>query len=168
MIHVLFVHLADTFHRAFCTIVCSPQQQLLSMNIHAISPKHPALQGLVRSFMLMGVHQSNFAPFATSTIPAYDSTGLNIPLFGCHFTIDAASGATNMAHEASIHGQLSRSLDGGLLLNNADNGWFASFNILFSPIGLHRFLHPHLGGIAGNSGHCVCSRAAFIRHRVLA
>jgi AraC-like DNA-binding protein len=117
------------------------------MNIHTTFPKHPALQDLVRSFMLMGVHQSSFAPFAKSIIPVYNSTGLNFPLFGYHFTIDAASGATNLAHRASIHGQLSSAIEGGLVLDDVAQGWFASFNVIFSPLGLHHFLHRHVGAL---------------------
>lgn len=125
------------------------------MNVHTAFPKHPALQGLVRSFMLVGIHQENFANYEQSLTSAYNGIIISLPLYGSYSLTDSASGENTVFRATAVQGPMSRYVTGGVLPSTSECGWLGALNILFSSTGIHPFLHKPIGYLHELRDMCV-------------
>jgi AraC-like DNA-binding protein len=137
------------------------------MNTYFAFPKHPALRGFVRGYMLAE------GAAETTILAVSDATGLIFPLFGraswqsvVDATTDTATGleaATGTIQELGetpiICGPFDHPVRGKLHDHNATNrikytnavgamnDWCVSFSIVFEPTVLYQFMHKDFKGL---------------------
>ncbi len=128
------------------------------MFVQSLAPQSQRLQSFVRSIMLMEIPPISTVPSFALSVPAGDNTSILLPLRDCErYVVTPSAGDSAALRKAHLHGQLTQT-NGSTIEASSRSHFIALFGIIFTPLGLQRFIHRELGGMIVIQNHFVEAR----------